>query len=309
MEILAGKLGKDFDMERFSKQDLSEEERKAQLREIMQRRVDAYNASPGKLRDGYTINSAQGENTPVSGDGYNCPICKNRGDFLVLSERMGGIYEQAVLCKCMDIRKSIWRMRASGLEKIIRDCTFDRFEVTEPWQQSMVDKAKAYLAEGEPAGKWFFIGGQPGCGKTHICTAIVRDLLYRKPVQYMPWERDSKRLKAIVNEAEDYGKEIGALNTAPVLYIDDLFKPVPDEYGEPRLPTSADIRLAFEIINYRNINHLPTIISSEWPMDKLIDIDEATASRINENCEFGKYVLGIGRDRTKNHRLSGQTML
>lgn len=293
-------------MEQFSKQaELTDEERHAQLRERMQRRVDSYNASAGNLN----VDHMNSDNRLVRGDGYNCQLCQNRGDTMALTERMGGIFEVSIPCRCMEIRKSIWRMRASGLETIIRDCTFDRFKVTEPWQQIMVDKARAYLADGEPNGKWFFAGGQPGAGKTHICTAIVRELLYRKPVLYMPWERDSKRLKAIVNDVEDYSREIGMLNTTPVLYIDDLFKPVPDEYGDAKYPTSADVKLAFEIVNYRNINHLPTIISSEWPMDKLIEIDEATASRINENCEFGKYVLGIGKDRNKNHRLSGQTML
>lgn len=307
-------MGKSFDMEQFSERlreeaALTDEQRLARLRERMQRRVDAYNASPGKLKDGYTIQTMGSDNTPVEGDGYDCPLCMNRGDSLVLVDRLGGIFEVAVPCKCMEIRRSIWRMRASGLETVIRENTFERFAATQPWQQTMLEKARDYLANGEPDGKWFYIGGQPGAGKTHLCTAIVRDLLYRKPVRYMPWERDSKRLKAIINDADAYGKEISQLTTSPVLYIDDLFKPVPDEYGERKLPTGADIKLAFEIVNYRNINHLSTIISSEWPMDQLLDIDEATASRINQNCDCGKYVLGIGKDRSKNHRLSGQTML
>lgn len=283
----------------------TDEERNDMLREIYQRQVDSYNSKPGNLN----VDHVNGDDHTITGDGYNCPLCMNRGDSLALREEHGSIFTYAIPCKCMKIRQSIWRMRQSGLERVIRDCTFDKFIVKADWQRTMYDKAKNYVAEGEPNGKWFFIGGQSGAGKSHICTAIVRELLYKKPVVYMPWEPDSKKLKAIVNDAEEYGKEIGRLNRAEVLYIDDLFKPVPDDFGGRKKPSGPDVKLAFEILNYRNINHLPTIISSEWPMDALIDIDEATASRINENCDYGRYLLGIGKDRKKNYRLSNMITL
>lgn len=286
---------------------MSEEERQADIRRWMQSRVDNYNATPGKLKDGYTANTIQGDNTPIAGDGYDCPLCMNRGDTLVLEEVNGYLHEYAVPCKCMGIRRSIWRMRASGLAKVIRQYTFDRFDTTQPWQRTMLDTAKAYLANGIPDGYWFFAGGQVGCGKTHICTAIARELLYQMPLIYMPWENDSKRLKAIVNDAEEYGKAMKELKEIPVLYIDDLFKPVPDDHGGRKPPSGADVKLAFEILNFRYNNQLPTIISSEWTMDELIGFDEATASRISERCDI--YQLMIGPDRAKNHRLLGGTTL
>ena len=39
-------------------------------------------------------------------------------------------------------------------------------------------------------------------------------------------------------------------------------------------------------------------------MDLLLNIDEATASRINQNCDDEKYVVGIEKDRNKNYRLT-----
>ena len=49
-----------------------------------------------------------------------------------------------------------------------------------------------------------------------------------------------------------------------MLYIDDLFKPTYDDFGKPRSPTAADIKLAFEIINYRYVNQKTTIISHHF---------------------------------------------
>ena len=286
---------------------MTPEERQADLRQWMQHKVDSYNAMQGHLNDGY-VNS---DKNRVEGDGYNCPLCLNRGNTMFLEERNGMLYERSRECKCMVIRRSIWRMKASGLEKSIRDYTFKRFEVTQQWQQTMLDMAQRYLREGVAEGRWLYFGGQPGCGKTHLCTAVAGKLLYERPLLYVIWPQVSKKLKAIVNEAEDYEREVTKLESIEVLYIDDFFKPVygEDSYGNRKIlpPTTGDIKLAFEILNYRYINKLPTILSSEWGVSELTDMDEATGSRIHERSQG--YRMMITRDRSRNYRLSDDTVV
>lgn len=282
-------------------EDMTPEERDNDLRQRMQKRVDSYNASPGHLHDGY-VNS---DKRRVDGDGYNCPMCLNRGDMMVLEERNGMLYERCHECVCMTIRRSIWRMRASGLENSIRDYTFKSFVVNEPWQQTMLDKARRYLAEGVKEGRWLYFGGQPGCGKTHLCTAVAGKLLYERSLLYVIWPQISKKLKAIVNDAEDYEREVSRLETIEVLYIDDFFKPVKDDVGRTLPPTAADVKLAFEILNYRYINKLPTILSSEWGISELNDMDEATGSRIAERSNG--FRMMISRDKARNYRLSSDS--
>ena len=286
---------------------MSPDEMREFTRQIMQKKCDLYNSKPGKLKDGYTTSNMYGDNQPVAGDGYDCPLCMNRGDSLEIVERDGCLYEVAHECKCMGIRRSIWRMRASGLENTVREYTFKTFDAKEPWQKTMIEKARKYLAEGVKTGSWFFIGGQPGCGKSHVCTAVAGKLLLERPIIYAVWPQISKKLKAIVNEASEYAEEIGKLERIEVLYIDDLFKPVKGDSGEMLPPTPADVRLAFEILNYRYINKLPTIISCEWMINELADIDEATGSRIAERSRG--YCLSIGRDKGKNYRLAADTTL
>lgn len=257
--------------------------------EIEQRKVDRFNASIGHLN---------------KLDGYNCEACRNRGSTAVLDVVGGCIYPRYPECKCMGIRRSIQRMKASGLETIIRDNTFKTFKADAPWQKAMVDKATAYLDEGISKGAWLFFGGQVGSGKTHICTAVAGKLLYTYPVIYVVWPQVSKKLKAMVNDAEDYAAEIGRLQDIEVLYVDDLFKPVKDDFGRTVPPTAADMRLAFELFNYRYINKLPTIISSEWTVAELVDMDEATGSRIAERTRG--YCMTVARDKERNHRLGGE---
>ena len=46
---------------------------------------------------------------------------------------------------------------------------------------------------------WFFVGGQSGCGKTHICTALVGGFIKLGfSVRYLVWQEDSARLKAAI---------------------------------------------------------------------------------------------------------------
>ena len=87
-----------------------------------------------------------------------------------------------------------------------------------------------------------------------------------------------------------------------LLYIDDLFKPGRSFDSRSPRPTTADVNVAFEILNYRYTAKLPTIVSSECVLDDLIQIDESLAGRIAERA---KNLFELGPDRGKNYRLRG----
>lgn len=231
-------------------------------------------------------------------DGYDCKICKNKAFVAKLIENENGTYSHCFAdCKCAEIRRSIMRMKRSGLKDIIKDYTFERFEDVDPWQKAVKGAAMEYSQK--PEG-WFFLGGQSGSGKSHLCTAICRQfLLEGKQLQYVMWRDDIVRLKSLVNDPE-YGQIIDKYKKAEVLYIDDLFKTGNVSHNTAQKPTDADVNIAFEIINYRYLNpKLITIISSELSEDELIDIDEATFGRIFER---GKSI-SIAKDRARNYRI------
>lgn len=190
------------------------------------------------------------------------------------------------------------RMKRSGLKDIIKDYTFDKFEDTEPWQKSIKKAAMDYAKE--PKG-WFFLGGQSGSGKTHLCTAICREfLLAGKRVRYMLWRDDVVKIKGAVTDSEEYSRLIDQYKRVDVLYIDDLFKTGKDKDNTTQKPTGADVNVAFEIINYRYNNpDLLTIISSELSEDELLDIDEAIGGRIYERAKS----ITIGKSRDRNYRI------
>lgn len=239
-------------------------------------------------RDVRWFNEAEGDRKEL-----NCPKCRNKGIVAFLTEDG---YLSTKPCECAKKRDAVNRIRKSGLSHAFKNYTFQNFRRDEPYQKEMAEKAVHYLRDSERKD-WFYIGGQVGCGKTHICTAMCRKLIARhKDVIYMQWVKDAGRLKAIKNECE-YQTEAGKLMNCDVLYIDDFFK---TETG--KAPTSGDVNLAFEIINHRYINRLQTIISSEKMIDEILDIDEATGSRIRELC--AGFIISVARKPGRNMRLN-----
>lgn len=239
------------------------------LSKLEQAKADTYNAIEGDLT------------------GYDCRKCKNKGTI--------AFYEDRLLtrpCSCMRIRKCVWEMEKSGLKNSIRDLTFDAFEAIEPWQKVIKEGTMAYA---ETADGWLLLCGQSGSGKTHLCTAVCRQqLLSGKEVRYMPWREKVGQLKAAAFDADAREKLLGDYKRTEILYIDDLYKG-----GDT--PSAADISIAFELINYRYINRLCTIVSTEKMPQELVAIDEATGSRIIEMA--GEHVFAISRDLQRNYRM------
>lgn len=224
--------------------------------------------------------------------GYDCPDCFNRGfAWIVRNEE---IIQR--MCHCTEIRSSMRRISQSGLAGMLDSCTFQSYNTGDfPWQELLKQAAQRFVLDCN--GKWFYAGGQVGSGKTHVCTAIVGELLSQgMSARYMLWRDEVVQLKACVNNDAEYGRLINPLKSVDVLYIDDLFKTGGKD------PTDADVNIAFELLNHRYINkNLVTIISGERNMDELLAIDEAVGSRIYERTK--EYCLIVPRKSEYNYRM------
>lgn len=237
---------------------------------------------------------------------YKCPICK---DTFWRQERDSDGNSICYECECLKVRKAQMRIEKSGLADEIKEKTFKNFKTDTDWQRDMKKTAlaygKAYFDVKENGGKfpWFFVAGNPGCGKTHLCTALCGALLNRGvPVSYMQWVTESRKLRGYAFEQEVFESIIEPYIDIDVLYIDDLFKqPAHKEINV----SDAEGKILFEILNQRYIQNKATIISTEWYMDddELMRFDGATFSRVVERCGDWRFVLNIERGPDKNYRL------
>lgn len=220
-----------------------------------------------------------------------CPICRGEGIVKIIKN---GI-EYFSNCPCLKKEIIKMQMQKAGICESLERYTFDSFKTEELWQEKLKQKALSFLEEKQ---KWFFVGGQVGCGKTHICTAILNAFLNKGySVKYIIWVNEIVKLKANKMEDEAYNRLIEPLQRVDVLYIDDFFK---TEKGKK--PSEADIKTAFEIINYRYVNaNLITIFSTEKTIDDLMEIDEAIGSRIHQKTKGYRNI--IRQEAERNWRL------
>ncbi len=214
----------------------------------------------------------------------------------------------ATECDCEKLKRARRLLEKSGLAQAVEVMTFETWQAREMWQQKAMQTVKEWTAEviGRKS-PWLFFGGAVGSGKTHLCTAACGALLRKGiAVYYMLWQEESRRLKAFSNDAADYERLMRPLKETPVLYIDDLFKTKRgDQRSIQEAVTPADVRVAFEIIDARTRANRPTIISTEWMLDELVEADEGTFSRVNYMSEG--YQVQIARDKGRNWRMKGAT--
>ena len=225
-------------------------------------------------------------------DGVDCPICGNKQ--VIYYAKDGYLYTRP--CECQKRHISIRHAKASGMGALLEK-TFDNFQAVEPWQIKMLEAARMFA---DNTGGGFYVGGQSGCGKTHICAAISNELIKQGYfVLYMPWVQASNRLKASKGAARDskpYDELIKPYKECDVLYIDDFFK-----VQQGTKPTAADITLAFDILNSRLIDDKSTIISSEFFAADIVKFDEAVGGRVMEMTRGRR--LSIAKDPERNQRL------
>ena len=225
---------------------------------------------------------------------YECRKCKDSG--WILSHQNGN--EEYKRCDCYKLRRAKELIERSGISKELCRMNFNNFD-TRNNQQLVNAKNKAiqYVNrfsefEHERYNSILFCG-QVGSGKTHLGTAIC-GMLMRSGVAvvYMAYRNVITRIKQNITDEAEYTRELNCYMQARVLYIDDLLK------GKL---TETDINIMYEIINYRYMNNLPVIISTEKKPEELIAFDEAVGSRLIEMCR-GNIVLLTGKDL--NYRLS-----
>jgi len=229
--------------------------------------------------------------TSAEPEGYDCPKCKNRGGSMYVDPKG---YVTFRPCVCAEIRKSMTKAKKSGMEPLLREKTFGNFQKNHPWQELLARKCKDYLQHPD---RWLVICGQSGSGKTHLCTAVCRNLISEgQQVRYMIWLDAASRLKDMSVDGEKRSQEKEEYKDAPVLYIDDLLK-----VGGNGQPSRAEVTLALEIINYRYVQGLRTIISTERRPEELMALDVAMGGRIHEKA--GPFLLDVTADPEKNFRM------
>lgn len=206
-------------------------------------------------------------------------------------------------CKCASLRRLNRMIKSSAITEEFQKMGFTNFDDTNVHFQITEMKQVAYTfyqafdqIRGSRINSCLFIG-QPGCGKTHLLTAISNNLMQKKhvPILYFPYRDGMSDISS--NNFERKNIILDHMKNVDVLFIDDLFKPIGNK------PNVKDwmVEVLYEVVNHRYLNNKPMLVSTELPLHDLVNIDEALASRIFEMAS--DFTVTVDRDLQNNYRL------
>lgn len=207
-------------------------------------------------------------------------------------------------CECfeIDLANRLWENFGIKPEdaKTLKD--YDVYsKETQLAKEKAIDYINSFNEIKDTRENSFCLRGQPGAGKTHIVVAIGKALINKRiSVVYMPYLEAVRQLKAGTMDEEYYNNLINKYKRARVLIIDDLFK---DKVKKGKLIgelKESDIKHIYPILNYRYLNNMPTLISTECTPKMLLDLDEALGGRI---LEMSGKRFGLTFGEESNYRL------
>lgn len=255
------------------------------------------------------LNSIKANSSSKDDEEYECEICKDTEWIDIYDD--DGLITSSRPCKCREAKHYKRILESSGISEAFLSKTFDNFVAKNKFiaiaKKMAIDYVKNFGNIKDSKNNSIAFLGQVGAGKTHLSIAIANELMNKGiGVRYMQYREGITRIKQVTADEESYVREINKYKNAKVLLIDDLYKSATyrSRTGTEYL-NDADERAMFEIINHRYLVQAPMIISSEFCMERLLNLDEGLNSRILDMCE-GHIMEFEGREL--NYRLYKQAL-
>ena len=208
----------------------------------------------------------------LTGGGNVCPICEGRKwvrrDVPVTHPDFGVVFP----CACQaeaDAEHGLTRLQTYGnLVGILAETRFENLNDVGPSAgaeaqaryQAALTATRAFAAE--PAGSLLLAGGH-GTGKTRLAAAAANQIMERGVpafFAFVPDLLDQLRGAYSSEAALPHDELFEQVKNVPVLILDDLGAHSGTSWAEEKL---------FQVVNHRYVNHLPMLITSVAPLERL----------------------------------------
>jgi len=221
----------------------------------------------------------------------DCPICNGLGYLRLELPLDHPEFGKVSVCTCRQDQVSEQiRQRLFSLSNLneLRNLTFDNFQPRGRiglwgYQADSIERAYNQAKHfAESIDGWMVLLGSYGCGKTHLAAAVSNTAVENGvPALFITVPDLLDSLRFTYNDPEvSFEDRFERIRTAPLLILDD--------FGTQNATPWAQEKL-FQIINYRYINQLPLVVTSNLPLEsiegrirsRLEDPELTTIVRIN----------------------------
>jgi DNA replication protein DnaC len=223
-------------------------------------------ATPGETSSAPSVPRGKG----LAGD-PDCPLCSGLGYLrreLPLDDPEFG---KLIICSCRQgevahkVHEKLFSI--SNLEHL-RHLTFENFQARgriglSPWQSDSLERAYNQSRQfSQNLTGWLLLQGGYGCGKTHLAAAIANFTVeIGVPTLFItvPDLLDALRF-AYDDPQSTFEQRFEEIRSAPLLVMDD--------FGTQNATAWAQEKL-FQIVNYRYINRLPLVVTTNLLLDQI----------------------------------------
>lgn len=230
---------------------------------------------------------------------YKCPKCRDLGATLATDENG---YTVATFCECYYRQNAIKVKEKNGVADLFRKKSLKNFKTTTEDQKLAKKQAKKYIDSFKDEN--LLICGHSGTGKTHLAVATATELEARGvKIMFIDYPQMIQQLEELRPGSFEQNMELGRIENAELLIIDDLFKVGYREWDGKIFLRDFHRRMVYSIVNYRYNNRLPTVITTELNLERMFEMDEAIGGRLigqagDNTIEFD--------DDNQNYRLFGE---
>lgn len=193
---------------------------------------------------------------------------------------------------------------ASLLGERYTDATFENTDIVEGDFEKAFHRCRKYCDIADEAlkkGYGIYMYGNSGTGKTHLTACICNELINKyQQCLFTNFFEISKLIRSTYNrnaEAEGIIKRIGDID---FLFIDDLGTEILKKNGEDNWLQEQ----VFDIINKRYNNKKPTIYSSNYSLNELIETRGMMEKTVDRIMEMSTAIIRVNGQsyRAKNRR-------